>query len=92
MRVSYNKLWKMLIDKNMKKMDLLEAIEMSPNTLAKLGRNEDVSMDVLKRICAYLQCDIGDIMEMIPEDENGHPAERKALSADTDSGRKDYRA
>lgn len=70
--VSYNKLWKMLIDKNMKKMDLLEAIEMSPNTLAKLGRNEDVSMDVLKRICAYLQCDIGDIMEMIPEDENGH--------------------
>lgn len=72
MRVSYNKLWKMLIDKNMKKMDLLEAIEMSPNTLAKLGRNEDVSMDVLKRICAYLQCNIGDIMEMITEDENGH--------------------
>ena len=72
MRVSYNKLWKMLIDKNMKKMDLLEAIEMSPNTLANLGRNEDVSMDVLKRICAYLQCDIGGIMEMIPEDENGH--------------------
>ena len=62
----------MLIDKNMTKMDLLEAIDLSPNTLAKLGRNEDVSMDVLKRICAYLQCDIGDIMEMIPEDENGH--------------------
>ena len=41
---------------------------MSPNTLAKLGRNEDVSMDVLKRICAHLQCDVGDIMEMIPED------------------------
>ena len=65
MRVSYNKLWKLLIDKGMKKMDLLEAIEMSPNTLAKLGRNEDVSMDVLKRIC-----DVGDIMEMIPEEEN----------------------
>ena len=72
MRVSYNKLWKILINKNMKKMDLLEAIEMSPNTLAKLWRNEDVSMDVLKLICAYLQCDIGDIMEMIPEDENVH--------------------
>lgn len=42
MRVSYNKLWKLLIDKGMKKMDLLEAIEMSPNTLAKLGRNEDM--------------------------------------------------
>ena len=65
MKVSYNKLWKILIDKNMKKMDLLEAVEMSPNTLAKLGRNEDVSMDVLKRICEYLECDIGDIMENI---------------------------
>lgn len=69
MKVSYNKLWKLLIDKNMKKMELLEAVEMSPNTLAKLGRNEDVSMDVLRRICEYLECDIGDIMEMIPEKE-----------------------
>lgn len=69
MKVSYNKLWKILIDKNMKKMDLLEAVEMSPNTLAKLGRNEDVSMDVIKRICAFLKCDVGDIMEMIPDDE-----------------------
>ncbi|MCR5235919.1 MAG: helix-turn-helix transcriptional regulator [Lachnospiraceae bacterium] len=69
MRVSYNKLWKLLIDKNMKKMDLLEAVEMSPNTLAKLGRNEDVSMDVLKRICTYFKCDVGDIMELIPEDD-----------------------
>lgn len=67
MKVSYNKLWKLLIDRDMKKMKLLEAVEMSPNTLAKLGRNEDVSMDVLKRICEYLQCDIGDIMEMVPE-------------------------
>lgn len=67
MKTSYNKLWKLLIDKNMKKMELLEAVEMSPNTLAKLGRNEDVSMDVLRRICEYLECDIGDIMEMIPE-------------------------
>lgn len=68
MKVSYNKLWKLLIDRNMKKMDLLDAVEMSPNTLAKLGRNEDVSMDVLRRICGYLECDIGDIMEMIPKD------------------------
>lgn len=67
MKVSYNKLWKLLIDKDMKKMDLLEAVEMSPNTLAKLGRNEDVSMDVLRRICEYLRCDVGDIMEMVPE-------------------------
>lgn len=67
MKVSYNKLWKLLIDRDMKKMELLEAVEMSPNTLAKLGRNEDVSMDVLRRICEQLQCDIGDIMEMVPE-------------------------
>ena len=59
-----------MIDKDMKKMELLEAVEMSPNTLAKLGRNEDVSMDVLKRICEYLECDIGDIMEMIPEKDS----------------------
>ncbi len=71
MKVSYNKLWKLLIDNNMKKMDLLEAIEMSPNTLAKLGRNEDVSMDVLKRICEYFQCDIGDIMSFCNEGKVG---------------------
>ena len=69
MHISYNKLWKLLIDHNMKKMDLLAAVEMSPNTLAKLGRNEDVSMDVIKRICGYLKCDVGDIMEIIT-DEN----------------------
>ena len=62
MKVSYNKLWKILIDKGMKKMDLLEAVGMSPNTLAKLGRNEDVSLEVLRRICEHLKCDIGDIM------------------------------
>lgn len=67
MKVSYNKLWKLLIDKNMKKMDLLAAVEMSPNTLAKLGRNEDVSMDVLRRICEYFKCDIGDIVSFVKE-------------------------
>ncbi len=65
MQVSYNKLWKILIDKGMKKMDLLEAVGMSPNTLAKLGRNEDVSLEVLKRICEYFKCDIGDIMSFV---------------------------
>lgn len=67
MRVSYHKLWKQLIDRDMNKQDLMEAISTSPSTIAKMGRNEDVSMDVLKRICAYLKCDIGDIMEMVPE-------------------------
>ncbi len=77
MRVSYKKLWKLLIDKDLKKMDLLEAVEMSPNTLAKLGKDEDVSLDVLKRICAYLNCDVGDIMEMIPEKDEEQTLETK---------------
>ncbi len=69
MKISYNKLWKLLIDKNMNKQDLLEAVKMSPNTMAKMGKNENVSMDVITRICEYFQCDVGDIMEMIPEKE-----------------------
>lgn len=51
MKVSYNKLWKMLIDKNMQKKDLQDAVHMSPNIMAKMGRNENISMDVLVRIC-----------------------------------------
>lgn len=64
--VSYNKLWKLLIDKQMKKKDLGEAAGISANTLAKMGKNEKVSLDVLVRICQALKCDIGDIMEVIP--------------------------
>ncbi len=69
MKVSYNKLWKLLIDKNMNKTQLMEAVKTSPNTMAKMGKNENVSMEVITRICDYLRCDVGDIMEMI--DENG---------------------
>ncbi len=68
MRVSYNKLSKMLIDKGMKKTDLIDAVKTSPNTIAKLSKNENISMDVITRICEYLSCDVGDIMEMIPDD------------------------
>ena len=70
MGVSYNKLWKLLIDKGMKKKDLRDGIEMSTNTLAKLGRNEYVALEVLVRICNYLHCYIGDIVEVIPIDNN----------------------
>ena len=69
MSVSYNKLWKLLIDKGMKKKDLRDGVEMSSNTLAKLGRNEYVALDVLVRTCDYLHCDIGDIMEVIPDEK-----------------------
>ena len=64
MSVSYKKLWKLLIDHNMNKGELAKATKMSANTLAKLGKNETVSMDILVRICAVLKCDIGDIVEV----------------------------
>lgn len=64
--VSYNKLWKLLVDKKMSKADLRRAAEISPNTLTKLRRDEEVSMSVLKRICEYLECNIGDICDFIP--------------------------
>ena len=67
MPVSYNKLWKLLIDKNMKRTDLRTAAKISTGTLAKLGKNEGVSTDVLVRICRALECDIGDIMEVLPD-------------------------
>lgn len=62
MAVSYNGLWKMLIDKNMYKKDLAAKLNISSATMAKMGKGESVSMDVLQRICEYLECDIGDIM------------------------------
>lgn len=68
MGVSYNKLWKLLIDKNMKRVDLRTAANISSGTLAKLGKNESVTTDVLVRVCRALNCDIGDIMEILPDD------------------------
>ena len=67
MPVSYKKLWKVLIDKDMNKTDLRTKASLSTGTLAKLGKNENVSTDVLVRICRALNCDIGDIMEVLPE-------------------------
>ena len=67
MDVSYNKLWKLLIDKNMKKKDLRLATGITTTALAKLGRNENVSTEVLVKICKVLDCDIADIVEVIKE-------------------------
>lgn len=63
MNVNYNKLWKKLIDLNMKKYQLKEKAHISSNSMAKLGKNEYVSMEILSKICASLNCDIGDICE-----------------------------
>ncbi len=66
--VSYNKLWKLLIDKKMKKKDLQAAAGISASLITKLGRDEPVTTTVLMKICTVLHCDIGDIMEIVKED------------------------
>ena len=69
MAVCYNKLWKLLIDRKMKKKDLIEQTGISRTTIAKMGRDENVSTEVLSKICGALQVNVGDIMEMIPSDK-----------------------
>ena len=70
MEICYNNLWKLLIDKRMKKTDLLKVANISTSTLAKLSKDKNVSVEVLGRICVALSCNIGDIMEIIPPTEN----------------------
>ena len=69
MAISYNKLWKLLVDKKMSKADLRRAAGVAPNTMTKLRRDEEVSMAVLIRICTALDANIGEIMDLIPEDK-----------------------
>lgn len=68
MALSYNKLWKLLIDKGMTKTEMRLKADISTTTLAKMGKNETVSMEVLLRICKVLKCDISDIMELTKEE------------------------
>ena len=67
MAVSYRKLWKLLIDKDLKKTDLREMAGISTNALAKMGKNERVGTDVIDRVCVALNCDVGDVMEIVIE-------------------------
>ena len=69
MAISYKKLWKLLIDKDMSAVDLRLATGIAPNTMTKLRRDEEVSMAVLVKICAALNANIGDIMDLIPEED-----------------------
>ena len=62
-RISYNKLWKMLIDKEMQKRDLQESAGISSASIAKLGKGENITTDILLKICEALDCDLSDIME-----------------------------
>lgn len=66
MDVSYKRLWKLLIDKDMKKKDLVIVAGISHSSVAKMSRGEPISMDVLLKICSALQCDIGDLVEAVP--------------------------
>ena len=67
--VSYKKLWKLLIDRDMKKKDLLAAAGISQSSLSKMRKNENVNMDILVKVCTALNCDIGDIMEIVKKNE-----------------------
>ena len=67
MGASYKKLWKLLIDRDLKKSDLAEMANVSSTTIAKLGKGKSVNTDILLRICTALECDISDIMEVVPE-------------------------
>lgn len=67
--VSYKKLWKLLIDKDMNKTKLRLATGLSSATMARLTKSDSVSMDVLQRLCKTLQCNVGDIMDIVNDDE-----------------------
>ena len=66
MTISYNKLWKLLIDKGMKKGELQKRAQNSASSIAKLGKNENVNTDILIKICTALDCELNDIMELVP--------------------------
>ncbi len=67
MAISYNKLWKLLVDRKMSKADLRKAAGIAPNTMTRLRRDEEVTLTVLNKICTTLNVDIGDVMEFIPQ-------------------------
>ncbi len=72
MAVNYNKLWKLMIDKNINKTELTHLAGISTNAMAKLGKNEDVRLNVLEKLCTSLDCKLDDIVEFVPESKNDH--------------------
>ena len=67
MTISYNKLFKLLIDRSQKKTEFAKAVGLSSNTLAKLSKNEYISMEMLLKICKYLECTVDEIMDILPD-------------------------
>lgn len=76
MPFSYNKLWKLLIDKKMTKSDLTKAVGISSSTMAKMGKDENVSLEVIDKICALLDCDINDVLEYVPAEHGASKEQR----------------
>ena len=70
MAISYKNLWKLLIDRDMKKKDLQELAGISAASITKLGKNENVNTEIISKICVALKCDVSDIMEIISDNEN----------------------
>ena len=77
MKNSYDKLWKLLIDKKMSRVALREKAHISTTSLAKLGKEQNVSMEVLRKICIALDCNIGDIVELVPLQKDSTSDENK---------------
>ena len=69
MAISYNRMWKLLIDKKMSKAELRKAADIAPNTMTKLRRDEPVNLAILGRICSVLDCDFGDLMQYVPDEK-----------------------
>ena len=79
MALSYKKLWKMLIDRDMTRADLREATGVAPATLAKMSKGEPVGAGILERICESLQCNIGDIVDYVPDADKTHGGNAKTV-------------
>lgn len=71
MALSYNKLWKLLVDKKMSQSDFRKAVDLSPNTLTKMRKDEPITLTTLERVCKFLGADFGDIVEYIPDKQCG---------------------
>ncbi len=76
MAVRYNKLWKLMVDKSINKTELTHLAGISTNAMAKLGRNEDVRVQVLEKLCTTLDCKLDDIVEFVPDEEKS-PGKKK---------------
>ena len=71
MAISYNRLWKRLIDRDLSKTDMMHRANISTNVLARLGKGAPVSMESMEKICKVLNCNIGDVMEFVPDNKDG---------------------